>query len=91
MRKTLFRFLDDLYKTPSLIFGKRTGLHNTHTVAGLALVVLVMRLKLNGTLDNLFIQRMLNAVFDGDNNRLVILSLTTLPTADFLMFLSLTA
>ena len=47
-------------------------------------------LEFDCALHNLFIKRMLYAVFDGHDDGFFILLLTTLPTAVFLIFLSLT-
>ena len=63
--------LDDLDQPPVLILGNGACLHNQHLIADIALVLLVVRLELNGVLDDLFIQRMLFAAFDRDDDRLV--------------------
>lgn len=66
------------------------GLHDGHTVAYAALVVLIMRLQADGALNDLLIQGMTDIVGDGNHNGLTILSLTTMPVRVFLKFRSLT-
>ena len=63
----------------------------SHAVAHAALVVLVVRLELHGAFDDLFVERVLHAVLNGDDDGLIhLVGLTTMPTRVFLRFLSLT-
>ena len=71
VRSSLLSLFDDLYQSPTLVLGQRASLHNLNGVAYAALVVLVMSLQLVGSLDNLLIKRMLYAVRDSNDNRLV--------------------
>ena len=63
--------LYDLDESPSLILGKRTGLHNLHAIALAALVVFVVSLEANGSLDNLVVKLVLYAVLNRNNDGLV--------------------
>ena len=57
--------------TPSLVLGQRTGLHNLNTVADSALVLFVVCLQANGSLDNLLIQRVFYIIDDSYNDSLI--------------------
>src|SRR5690606_5675318 len=63
--------LENLDHAPPLGGGQRPGLHQEHAVADPAGVVLVVGLVLLGTADDLAVQRVLDAVLDGDHNGLV--------------------
>src|SRR5690606_11123626 len=60
--------LENLDHAPPLGGGQRPGLHQEHAVADPAGVVLVVGLVLLGTADDLAVQRVLDAVLDGDHN-----------------------
>src|SRR5699024_9096636 len=68
---SLLGLLDDLNQAPALFAAERTGFHHQNAVAHAALVVLVVRLELGGTVHNLAVQRMTHAGADGHNNGLV--------------------
>ncbi len=71
LKNLLLCSLYDLNQSPSLILGKRSGLHNLNGIALLALIVLVMSLELVSALYNLAVQRMLNVLYDSNNYGLV--------------------
>src|SRR5919198_4138353 len=62
--------LEDLDDAPALRRGQRPGLHEEDAVADARSVLLVVRLELVGTSDDLAVQRVLDAVLDGDDDGL---------------------
>src|SRR4051812_25805067 len=62
---------EDLHDPPPLGGGERPGLHQQHPVADPARVLLVVRLQLAGTADDLAVQRVLDAVLDLDDDGLL--------------------
>src|SRR3954463_8652510 len=67
----LLGLLEDLYDAPALRRGQRPGLHEEDTVADTRGVLLVVRLELVRTADDLAVQRVLDTVLDGDDDGLV--------------------
>src|SRR3954462_12121160 len=67
----LLGLLEDLHDAPALGRGQRAGLHQPDPVADSAGVVLVVRLVPRRTADDLAVQRVLDAVLDRDDHRLV--------------------
>src|SRR5690349_164662 len=67
----LLRLLDDLHHAPALGRAERAGLHQEHTVADAALVGLVMGLEARRAAQHLAVERVLDAVLDGDDHGLV--------------------
>src|SRR5437868_3905755 len=69
--KPLLGLFEDLHDPPPLGGGQRAGLHHQHPVAGAARVLLVVRLQLPGTAQDLAVQRVLDPVLDLDDHGLV--------------------
>src|SRR5262245_27418445 len=67
-RSWLLGLLEDLDDTPALGGGQRAGLRDPHAVADAALVGLVVHLELAGAPQDLAVQRVLDAVLDGDDD-----------------------
>src|SRR5262245_9074657 len=67
----LLGLLEDLDDPPALGRGLRPGLHQEHPVTHAAGVLLIVRLQLVGTADDLAVERVLDAVLDGDHHGLV--------------------
>src|ERR671915_1083543 len=63
--------LKDLHDAPPLGRRQRPGLHQAHPVTDAALVALVVGLVFRRTSDDLAVQGVLHAVFDGDDDGLV--------------------
>src|SRR5919107_4298578 len=70
-RVVLLGLLEDLDDAPALGGRQRTGLHDPDPVADAALVLLVVRLQLAGAAQDLAVQRVLDAVLDGDDHGLL--------------------
>src|SRR4051812_17830348 len=68
---SLLRLLEDLDDAPPLACTQRPGLHQEDTVADAAGVLLVVGLELVGTPERLLVARVLDAVLDGHDDRLV--------------------
>ena len=66
-----FRFLDDFDYAPSLVFREGAGFHNENFVAYATNIFFVMGFDFNRTVHNLLVKRMLNSVFDGNNDSFV--------------------
>src|SRR3954454_4044717 len=69
--RLLLGLLEDLDDTPALGRRQRTGLHDQDPVADAAVVLLVVRLELRRTPQDLAVQRVLDPVLDRDHDRLV--------------------
>src|SRR5699024_5796682 len=67
----LFHFFHNFNKTPSLILGQWSCLHNSYSVADVTLVILIMRFQLISSLDDLLIQWMFYMIFYGNNYGLI--------------------
>src|SRR5471032_1953691 len=67
----LLRALDDLEKTPTLVFADRARLHDANDVADLGVVGLVVRLEAHRLADDLLVGRMGNARLGHHDDRLV--------------------
>ena len=67
----LFRSLDDLDKSPSLILGEGSRLHHLYGITDAAFVVLIMGFQLIGSLYDLFVKRMFHMILNRYNNGLV--------------------
>src|SRR3954447_12198365 len=71
VRGPLLGALEDLDDPPALGRRQRAGLHDQHPVADAALVLLVVGLQLGRTPHDLAVERVLDAVLDGDDDGLV--------------------
>src|SRR3954451_22702029 len=69
--RSLLGLLEDLDDAPPLAGTQRPGLHEEDTVADAAGVLLVVGLELVGTPERLLVARVLDAVLDGHDDRLV--------------------
>src|SRR5690349_689340 len=78
----LLRLLEDLHHAPALGRAEGAGLHDQDTVTDAAVVLLVVGLQLAGTAEHLAVQRVLDAVLDGDHDGLVHLVADDQPLAD---------
>src|SRR5690349_23953778 len=67
----LLRLLDDLHHAPALGRAERAGLHQEHAVTDATLVGLVVGLEPERTAQHLAVEGVLDAVLDGDDDRLV--------------------
>src|SRR4029079_4720593 len=67
----LLRLLDDLHHAPALGRAERAGLHQEHTLTDAALVRLVVGLEAGRAAQHLAVERVLDAVLDGDDHGLV--------------------
>src|SRR5512142_3471541 len=67
----LLGLLEDLDNPPALRRRQRPGLHEQHPVTDATRVLLVMRLQLAGTTDDLAVQRVLDLVLDRNDDGLV--------------------
>src|SRR3954469_22878835 len=63
--------LEYFHHAPALRCRQRPGLHQEHAVTDAGGVVLVVRLELVGAPDRLAVERVLDPVLDGDDDRLV--------------------
>src|SRR3954464_2403744 len=70
-RPSLLRLLDDLDQPPPLGGRRRPGLHDLHAVADAGDPLLVVRLQLARTADDLAVQAVLHAVLDLDDDGLL--------------------
>src|SRR6478735_3310780 len=67
----LLGLLEDLDDAPALGGGQRAGLLDPHAVTDTALVLLVVGLELAGATQDLAVQRVLDAVLNGDDDGLL--------------------
>src|SRR6478609_1569798 len=67
----LLRLLEDLHHAPALGGAEGAGLHDQDTVTDAAVVLLVVGLQLAGPAQHLAVERVLDAVLDGDDDGLV--------------------
>jgi hypothetical protein len=70
-RRKFLGLLEDLDDAPALGRRQRAGLREEDPVADAGSVLLVVRLELVGTADDLAVQRVLDAVLDSDDDGLV--------------------
>src|SRR5690606_9148410 len=70
-REALLGLLEHLDQTPALRRGQRTGLHQLNAVADAGQTVLVVRLHLGRTADDLAVQRVLHSVLELDDDGLL--------------------
>src|SRR4029079_3641435 len=67
----LLRLLDDLHHAPALGRAERAGLHQENTATDAPLLVLVVGVEAGRAAQHLAVERVLDAVLDGDDHGLV--------------------
>ena len=71
MLVSLLSLFDDFHKTPAFVLADVSRLGDENGIAYSALVVFVVRLKLFGLVDGLFVERVFRLILDGDDDGLV--------------------